>query len=96
MLAFFIMLVFGMCQFTLLSKLLENALKGEMTKTILYLFCKLGLYALLIPLVICVLKDKIIFVAAGLAIGMLLSISLFAMKTCRRKGDDDCDSTHNR
>ncbi|MGN0526035.1 MAG: hypothetical protein ACI4IF_01225 [Acutalibacteraceae bacterium] len=92
MISFAVMFALSFFQFYILKALLQYVLKGDMLKTLLFLLLKLALYGSVIPLVLFVIKENIIFSASGLISGLIASVTVYAVKEFRSKGDDTVDS----
>ena len=85
-------LVFGLLQFTLTKKTVENVTKGNKI-FLLYILLKLLCYAGAVALVMTVLRDYLIPVGIGLAAGMAsgaVTNMVFTLKkdNSNNKGDD--------
>lgn len=87
-------LAVGLLQVFVLKQLLGSALKGDMTKMLVSLLVKFGVYGIGFALMYFSLRESIIYAAAGFTIGVLLGVIIVFIKSRKNKtstnseGDD--------
>ncbi len=93
MISLVLMLALGIAQFYVLGKLLNYVLAGDMVKSLVLLIIKFVLYGTVIPFVLFVLKDSLIYLAVGYIAGVIISMVIYAVdkKIKSDKGDGKSD-----
>lgn len=99
MIAFIVALCLGAAEMLLLKKLLGFALKGDMKKTVLFVFLKLALYGAVIAVIMLLLKSQLKWAAIGFSVGLpgaAIVSTLFSLKKetapTGEKADKSADS----
>ncbi|MBR2876747.1 MAG: hypothetical protein IKC01_06395 [Clostridia bacterium] len=88
-------IAYGFLEVFLLNLLLKNVLKGDMTKSVIFLFLKLMSYAAALVLIYFFFLDSVKLLATGYTIGVIISLPVILLLSkknnknkIQRKGDD--------
>ena len=80
-------IAYGILEVFLLNLLLKSALKGNMTKSVVFLFLKLISYAVALALIYFFFLESVKYLAIGYTVGVIISIP-FILLISKKNNDN--------